>query len=73
MIYKIICNADDTSAILLINNSEKLSSYINILLRGLDKSNLTKDDFNVNAQITSITKNIPIQLDINSIHQELKN
>ena len=73
MIYKIICNADDTSAILLINNSEKLSSYINILLRGLDKSNLTKDDLNVNAQITSITKNIPIQLDINSIHQELKN
>ncbi len=73
MIYKIICKADDISAILLINNSEKLSNYINTLLRGLDKSNLTKKDFNVNAQITSITKNIPIQLDINSIHQELKN
>lgn len=73
MIYKIICNADDTSTILLINNSEKLSNYINTLLQGLDKSNLTKKDFNVNAQITSITKNIPIQLDINSIHQELKN
>lgn len=73
MIYKIICNANDTSTILLINNSEKLSNYINTLLQDLDTSNLTKDDFNVNAQITSITKNIPIQLDINSIHQELKN
>ena len=73
MIYKIICKADDISAILLINNSEKLSNYINTLLCGLDKSNLTKKDSNVNAQITSITKNIPIQLDINSIHQELKN
>lgn len=73
MIYKIICNANDASTLLLINNSEKLSSYINTLLRGLDESNLAKDDPNVNAQITSITKNIPIQLDINSIHQELKN
>ena len=73
MIYKIICNANDTSTILLINNSEKLSNYINTLLYGLDNSNLTKKDSNVNAQITSITKNIPIQLDINSIHQELKN
>nr|DAG89842.1 MAG TPA: hypothetical protein [Crassvirales sp.] len=68
MIYKIICNANDASTLLLINNSEKLSSYINTLLRGLDESNLAKDDPNVNAQITSITKNIPIQLDINSIH-----
>lgn len=73
MIYKIICNANDISTILLINNSEKLSNYINTLLYGLDNSNLTKKDSNVNAQITSITKNIPIQLDINSIHQELKN
>lgn len=73
MIYKIICKANDTSTILFINNSEKLSSYINTLLQGLDESNLAKDDPNVNAQITSITKNIPIQLDINSIHQELKN
>nr|DAK96718.1 MAG TPA: hypothetical protein [Bacteriophage sp.] len=32
MIYKIICNANDTSTILLINNSEKLSNYINTLL-----------------------------------------
>ncbi len=73
MIYKIICNADDASAILFINNSEKLSNYINTLLHGLDTPNLAKKDPNVNVQITSITKNIPIQLDINSIHQELKN
>lgn len=73
MIYKIICNADDTSAILFINNSEKLSNYINTLLHGLDTPNLAKKDHNVNAQITSITKNIPIQLEMNSIHQELKN
>lgn len=70
MIYKVTCKNND---ILLINNTEKLSNYINTLLRSLIESNLTKTDSNVNVKITSITKNIPIQLDINSIHQELKN
>lgn len=70
MIYKVTCNTND---IILINNTEKLSNYINTLIRGLIKSNLTIKDSNVSAQITSITKNIPIQLDINSIHQELRN
>lgn len=70
MIYKVTYNTND---IILINNTEKLSNYINTLVCGLNNSNLTIKDSNVQVQITSITKNIPIQLDINSIHQELKN
>lgn len=70
MIYKVTCNTND---IILINNTEKLSNYISTLVRGLNNSNLTIKDSNVYAQIISITKNIPIQLDMNSIHQELKN
>ena len=69
MIYKVTCNTKD---IILINNT-KLSNYISTLVRGLNNSKLTIKDSNVSAQITSITKNIPIQLDINSIHQELRN
>lgn len=69
MIYKVTCNTKD---IILINNT-KLSNYISTLVLGLNNSKLTIKDSNVQAQITSITKNIPIQLDINSIHQELKN
>mgnify|MGYP004670956103 CR=1 FL=1 len=65
MIYKVTCNTND---IILINNTEKLSNYISTLVRGLNNSNLTIKDSNVYAQIISITKNIPIQLDMNSIH-----